>query len=246
MGQHLGWRSAFWAVVVLSTLTMGLIRLLVPGSPGRPEATGMRELKAFASAQVWLTLLAGAIGFGGMFAVYTYISPTVTEVGGLGSGAVPVFLLAWLRFGIAAAAMAGWVRRPAAEAPLSAHDRRLLFLESFLGNFLFSVCMLFGVAHSTAVAAGVIMAGIPAAVTYSGRVADPRRTSIACDAARNRVLATPTTGTPSSACTRAPRPGRPSGSRSTYPSTTSRSSGSTPPSTARSAGSSRAKKAPGS
>ena len=93
MGQHLGWRSAFWAVVVLSTLTMGLIRVLVPSSPGRPEATGMRELKAFASAQVWLTLLAGAIGFGGMFAVYTYISPTVTEVGGLGSGAVPVFLL---------------------------------------------------------------------------------------------------------------------------------------------------------
>lgn len=95
MGQHLGWRSAFWAVVVLSTLTMGLIRLLVPGSPGRPEATGMRELKAFASAQVWLTLLAGALGFGGMFAVYTYISPTVTEVGGLGSGAVPVFLMAF-------------------------------------------------------------------------------------------------------------------------------------------------------
>ena len=84
LGQHLGWRSAFWAVVVLSTLTMGLVRLLVPSSPGRPEATGMRELKAFASAQVWLTLLAGAVGFGGMFAVYTYISPTVTEVGGLG------------------------------------------------------------------------------------------------------------------------------------------------------------------
>jgi DHA1 family inner membrane transport protein len=94
MGQHLGWRSAFWAVVVLSTLTMGLIRVFVPGSPGRPEATGMRELKAFASAQVWLTLLAGAIGFGGMFAVITYIAPTVTEVGGLGDGAVPVFLLA--------------------------------------------------------------------------------------------------------------------------------------------------------
>jgi drug/metabolite transporter (DMT)-like permease len=77
---------------------------------------------------------------------------------------LPVFLLAWLRFGIAAVAMAGWVRLPAGEAPLSAHDRRLLFLESFLGNFLFSICMLFGVARSSAVAAGVIMAGIPAAV----------------------------------------------------------------------------------
>ena len=76
----------------------------------------------------------------------------------------PIFLLAWLRFGIAAVAMANWVRRQPGEAPLSPHDRRLLFLESFLGNFLFSICMLFGVANSTALAAGVIMAGIPGAV----------------------------------------------------------------------------------
>ena len=77
---------------------------------------------------------------------------------------LPVFLLAWLRFGIAAIAMAGWVHRSAGEAALSRHDRRLLFWESFLGNFLFSICMLFGVSATSAVAAGVIMAGIPAAV----------------------------------------------------------------------------------
>ncbi len=76
----------------------------------------------------------------------------------------PVFLLAWMRFGIAALAMAGWVRRGPGEAPLSAHDRKLLFLESFLGNFLFSVCMLFGISLTTALAAGVIMAAIPAVV----------------------------------------------------------------------------------
>ena len=81
----------------------------------------------------------------------------------------PVFLLAWLRFGIAAVAMAGWVRRGADEAPLSAHDRRLLFLESFFGNFLFSICMLFGVSMSTALTAGVILAGIPAAVALMSR-----------------------------------------------------------------------------
>ncbi len=81
----------------------------------------------------------------------------------------PIFLLAWLRFGIAALAMAGWVKRNAAEAPLSGHDRRLLFLESFFGNFLFSICMLFGVAMSSALAAGVIMAGIPAAVALMSR-----------------------------------------------------------------------------
>ena len=76
----------------------------------------------------------------------------------------PVFLLAWLRFGIAAVAMLHWVRRRGGEPALSRADRRLLFWESFLGNFLFSICMLFGVAQTSAVAAGVVMAGIPAAV----------------------------------------------------------------------------------
>jgi drug/metabolite transporter (DMT)-like permease len=82
----------------------------------------------------------------------------------------PVFLLAFLRFGIAAVAMAGWTKRGAAEPPLNAHDRGLLFLESFFGNFLFSICMLFGVSMSSALAAGVIMAGIPAAVALLSRV----------------------------------------------------------------------------
>ncbi|RQP22165.1 DMT family transporter [Piscinibacter terrae] len=76
----------------------------------------------------------------------------------------PVFLLAWLRFGIAAVAMLSWVKRSAAESPMSPHDRWLLFLESFLGNFLFSICMLFGVAMTSALAAGVIMAAIPGVV----------------------------------------------------------------------------------
>ena len=82
----------------------------------------------------------------------------------------PIFLLAWLRFGIAAVAMAGWVKRSAIEQPLSRHDRWLLFFESFFGNFLFSICMLFGVSMSSALAAGVIMAGIPAAVAVMSRV----------------------------------------------------------------------------
>jgi drug/metabolite transporter (DMT)-like permease len=76
----------------------------------------------------------------------------------------PIFLLAWLRFGIAAVAMAGWVKRPATEARLSPHARWLLFLESFFGNFLFSICMLFGVSLTTALAAGVIMAALPGVV----------------------------------------------------------------------------------
>jgi len=76
----------------------------------------------------------------------------------------PVFLLAWLRFGIGGLAMWTWLKKPAHEPPMTAQTRRLLFLESFLGNFLFSICMLFGVSMTTAVAAGVVMSSIPAVV----------------------------------------------------------------------------------
>ena len=78
--------------------------------------------------------------------------------------AFPVFLLAWLRFGLAALLMVGWVKRGVTEAPLDTRSRWLLFWESFLGNFLFSICLLFGLKASSAVVAGVVMAGIPAAV----------------------------------------------------------------------------------
>jgi drug/metabolite transporter (DMT)-like permease len=84
--------------------------------------------------------------------------------------AFPVFLLAWLRFGIAAVAMWRWVPRVSGESALSPHDRKLLFWESFLGNFMFSVCMLFGVMLTSAVAAGVVMAAIPATVALMSRI----------------------------------------------------------------------------
>ncbi|WP_340537396.1 MFS transporter [Nocardioides sp. GXZ039] len=93
LGQQFGWRAAYWSVAVLAVVTIAFILAFVPSCPGDAEATGRRELAAFSKPQVWLTLLAGAIGFGGMFAVFSYVAPTVTEVGGLGDGAVPVFLL---------------------------------------------------------------------------------------------------------------------------------------------------------
>jgi drug/metabolite transporter (DMT)-like permease len=76
----------------------------------------------------------------------------------------PVFVLAWLRFGIAGVAMAPWLRRGPQDKPLDAREKRLLFLLSFFGNFLFSICMLSGIERSSALAAGIVMAAIPAAV----------------------------------------------------------------------------------
>ena len=95
MGQQLGWRTTYGAVTVVAALTVVLVLVLVPSRPGDKDATGRRELRAFASSQVWLTLLVGAVGFGGMFAVYSYIAPTVTDVAGLPASRVPLYLLSF-------------------------------------------------------------------------------------------------------------------------------------------------------
>ena len=77
---------------------------------------------------------------------------------------LPVFLLAWLRFGIGGIAMLHWLKKPQGEPALTSQTRRLLFLQSFLGNFLFTICMIYGVSLTDAVSAGVTLAAIPAAV----------------------------------------------------------------------------------
>jgi drug/metabolite transporter (DMT)-like permease len=80
------------------------------------------------------------------------------------TAALPVFLLAWLRFGIAAVAMLPWTLPRAGEPPIGRANWRALFLQSFFGNFLFSICMLYGVSMTSASAAGVILATLPAVV----------------------------------------------------------------------------------
>ena len=77
---------------------------------------------------------------------------------------IPVLLLAWMRFGIGAIAMVRWLKKPPDEPDLTPETKRLLFLESFFGNFLFTLCMMYGVSLTGAVYAGVIMAAIPAVV----------------------------------------------------------------------------------
>ncbi len=95
MGQELGWRSAYLATSVIALLTVVMILVFVPSVPGNPAATGRKEMQFFRNGQAMLTLLAGAVGFGGLFAVYSYIAPTVTEVGGLSDSAVPFFTAAF-------------------------------------------------------------------------------------------------------------------------------------------------------
>jgi len=93
IGQTLGWRASYWLVACLCALTITMVLAFVPDCPGNPEATGRRELQALRKPQVWFAIIAGAVGFGGMFAMYSYVSPMATRVGDLPDSAVPVFLL---------------------------------------------------------------------------------------------------------------------------------------------------------
>lgn len=93
VGQMHGWRIAYLIVAAIFALTFVAVALLVPWQAGNPQATLHNELKAFGRLQVWLALLIGAIGFGGFFAVYTYVAPMVTSVTGLTASTVPLVLV---------------------------------------------------------------------------------------------------------------------------------------------------------
>lgn len=93
IGQQHGWRIAYIVVAAIFALTFAAVALLVPWQAGDPRATLRNELKAFTRLQVWLALLIGAIGFGGFFAVYTYVAPMVTTITGLPASAVPLVLI---------------------------------------------------------------------------------------------------------------------------------------------------------
>ncbi|MDN5807748.1 MAG: MFS transporter [Brevibacterium sp.] len=89
LGNMFGWRSAYGLVAALGLLTVIMVAVAVPRVKlgGVPSARG--EMKALGRPQIILTLLAGSVGFGGMFAVYTYITPTMTDVAGVPEVAIP-------------------------------------------------------------------------------------------------------------------------------------------------------------
>ncbi|MFJ4198766.1 MFS transporter [Streptomyces sviceus] len=102
VGERWGWRAAFWAVTAVGLLALAGIIACVPGRAGKTPTTepapptGLRaQLGAFRSEQVWLTLVATALGYGGMFGAFSYIAYTFTEVGGFSSADVAWLLMVY-------------------------------------------------------------------------------------------------------------------------------------------------------
>nr|WP_319446658.1 MULTISPECIES: MFS transporter [unclassified Mycobacterium] len=93
LGQLFGWRSAFALVVAVGLITLAAIWWWLPTMDTMHITSPLTELSALKRVQVWLALLVGMVGFGGMFAVYTYISTTLTDVAGLSRALVPLALM---------------------------------------------------------------------------------------------------------------------------------------------------------
>ena len=97
LSQFIGWRSGFVIVGGLALATAVAVYLKAPRTPADPDANPLRELGALKNRQVILTLLTGAIGFGGFFAVYTYIASTVqTTLGGSETAVAAMLMVAGL------------------------------------------------------------------------------------------------------------------------------------------------------
>ncbi|WP_425298738.1 MFS transporter [Nocardia farcinica] len=108
LGQHFGWRDAFVVVALIGAATVAALLRFVPELTGLVITNPLTELGALRRTQVLATLAVGAIGFGGMFAVYTYIATTLTHVAGMAAGAVPL-VLALFGLGMVAGNVAGGV-----------------------------------------------------------------------------------------------------------------------------------------
>ena len=94
LGQAFGWRATFWAVAAVGLVALATIQALVPRDAVAPEKMDWRaDVAALGRRSVLLGLLTTVLGYGGVFAVFTYIAPLLTRITGLSAGAVPPILL---------------------------------------------------------------------------------------------------------------------------------------------------------
>ncbi|MEG2577428.1 MAG: MFS transporter [Glutamicibacter sp.] len=142
LGQHSGWRSTFWAISGIGVIALIGILVLVPAIKHAAEGISLRrELGAFTSLQVWLSLSVTVLGYGGMFGAFTYIAYTLTEVTGFNETSVP-----WLLMLFGAGLFAGnWIGGRMADKSI---DRTLLIFISAL----LVVLVLFGFFASNQIA----------------------------------------------------------------------------------------------
>ena len=109
LGQIYGWRSAFAFVAVIGLIALVSLWFAVPHMNRMPKTRPIDELSALGNAQVWLTVATGTVGFGGMFAVYTYITWTMTREAGMSENHIWVVLMAYGIGMVVGTYIGGWL-----------------------------------------------------------------------------------------------------------------------------------------
>jgi MFS transporter, DHA1 family, inner membrane transport protein len=170
IGQTLGWRASYVLVGAIGVVTCALISRCVPRVAPAHGASPARELSALRSKQIWLTLGVGSVGFGGLFCVLSYISPTLTRVAGLPERYVP-FVLAVFGVGMILGNLIGsWLA-----------DRSLM--RTIGGSLIWNVAVLclFSIAahHAWAVTVVVLLVGTGVAIVPALQI---RLMDVAADA----------------------------------------------------------------
>jgi MFS transporter, DHA1 family, inner membrane transport protein len=148
VGERWGWRATFWGITGIGVIAAVAIATLVPGSgTAASQADGLpAQLRAFRSGQVWLTLAATALGYGGMFGAFSYLAYTFTRVAGFSSTDV-AWLLAVYGSGLVAGNMAG--------GRAADHNRDLTLIVSLAG--LTATLTVFGLLATSQVASAVLV-----------------------------------------------------------------------------------------
>ncbi|AAW75155.1 MFS transporter [Xanthomonas oryzae pv. oryzae] len=109
LGQIVSWRWAYASVSVIALGTVAAVAILLPPQPDEPRQQPLRELRAFNQPQVWLALAIGAVGFSGMFCVFSYLAPTLTAVTGVTAARIPLAMVAFGVGGVLGSILGGWL-----------------------------------------------------------------------------------------------------------------------------------------
>ncbi|WNQ13866.1 MFS transporter [Paenibacillus aurantius] len=160
IGQTFGWRATFWGVALLGVVSMAAIAWLVPGNLRKPEPSRLSSmLPLLTHPKLLRALLITALGYGGTFVAFTYLTPILQETMGLGEGMVSLVLLA---YGVAVAignSIGGrWANR---------HPARALF-KMFLLQAAVLVLLSILLPHPASGLVGVFLMGLLAFMNVPG------------------------------------------------------------------------------
>lgn len=109
LGQHLVWRYVFGFIATIAGLTAVSIFFILPLNREETRHSPLSELRAFNRRAIWYPLAIGAIGFAGMFAVLSYLAPTLLSVTLVEPFWIPIVLFVFGMGGFVGNILGGWL-----------------------------------------------------------------------------------------------------------------------------------------